>query len=167
MSVTVSQDRQPAPLAKPKGLKVTPRVARAVEAMVWDGKPLDEAAREAELTTRALRLALAKPHVLAMMKAEKHLLQTSHGPRNIHRLAEIRDAGNNMPAVQAIGMLERMADDNSPTRSGTSAASPGVTIHIHAAPQAGTQPHPVRHIDAKPLITLDRDSLHENVASDE
>lgn len=148
---------------KSKPLQVTGRLRQAIEHMVWRGWPRDQAATAAELTPHALYTALRKAHVKAFYMSELEVLRTSERARNVHRLVEIRDKAENMPAVQAIGMLERMADDNSLMRSGTSAATPGVTIHIHAAPQDDTHSQPVRVIDANPLITHDPDILHENV----
>lgn len=155
------EDRQ-----RSRKLQVTGRLKVALDAMAWEGLKLKDAASQAGLTYHALYSALRKPHVLAHYNALLVVLRSGERARNIHRLAEIRDAGNNMPAVQAIGMLERMSEDSS-IRSSTSAATPGVTIHIHEAPQAGPQSQPVRVIDANPLISHDRDSLHQNVASDE
>lgn len=107
--------------------------------MVWDGKPFNEAAKEVGLTSRAMRLALQKPHVLAAVKRETQVLIESEGPRNIHRLVKIRDAAENMPAVQAIDRLMRAPDT---VHGGQSAASssPGITIRIiNNAPQQATQ----------------------------
>lgn len=109
--------------------RLTPRVRTAIKLMVWDGKPCDRAAAEVGLTTRAMRLALEKPPVLAALKREKQVLRESVSARNILRLAEIRDAADNMPAIQAIRTLEQMGDDQPGAASGAS-ASPGITIRI-------------------------------------
>lgn len=76
-----------------------------------------------------MRLALEKPPVLAALKREKQVLRESVSARNILRLAEIRDAADNMPAIQAIRTLEQMGDDQPGAASGAS-ASPGITIRI-------------------------------------
>jgi hypothetical protein len=47
--------------------------------------------------------------------------------RNIYRLCEIRDAENNMPAVNAIKALEQLSDEQTNTKQ---TSSPGVTIRI-------------------------------------
>jgi hypothetical protein len=107
--------------------RLTARVRQAVELMVWDGKPYNEAATESGLTVRAMRLALARPHVMAFYKAELQVLRTSQEPRSIIRLAEIRDAANNMPAVQAAKHLLETEQTNS---NSSNATSPGVTIRI-------------------------------------
>lgn len=143
---------------------ITSRVRHAIEIMIWDGKPFDEAAREVGLTSRAMRLALKKPHVLALFKAEQQVLLESMGPRNIHRLAEIREKAENMPAVQSAIHLVRMRDEpNNSMRSGTSATMPGVTIVIHERDITASHSAPQRVTEAKPLISLERDFLTENV----
>src|ERR1700693_1496745 len=81
--------------------QLTPRVRRAVELMVWHGLPFEKAAIEVGLTSRAMRLALCKPHVLAYLRQQGQVLRGSEGPKSIHRLREIRDAANNKPAVDA------------------------------------------------------------------
>lgn len=127
----------------------TPKVRKALELMVWDGRSLHEAATEVGLTTRAMRLAIEKPAVLAALKREKQVLRESLSARNIHRLREIRDAADNMPAIQAIRTLEGMGDDQLGAASGAS-ASPGITIRILNVVQAG-------HADARQPVMIDGD----------
>ena len=108
-------------------LRITKRVKDAIAVMVVDKRRWDDAAREVGLTTRAMRLALEKPHVIAYMRKQ---LEVSRGARqvaNFHRLCEIADAENNMPAVQAIRALEQISDEQTNTKQTT---SPGVTIRI-------------------------------------
>jgi len=76
---------------------------------------------------------------MAYYKAQCQVLRVSHSARNIHRLAEIRDADNNMPAVNAIKALELIGDEQTNTKQTT---SPGVTIRIvnvSATPQQHEQ----------------------------
>jgi hypothetical protein len=66
--------------------------------------------------------------------------------RNIHRLREIRDAANNMPAVQAIRDLERTPDDEAASQRAN--RSPGVVIIVHNGATVGTpSANPVQVID--------------------
>lgn len=138
---------------------LTPRVRRAVEIMVWDGKRFDEAAIEAGLTTRAMRLALDKAPVVAFFKSQQQVLIGSEGPRNIHRLREIREAAPNMPAVQAIKLMHELGADQQQRNSGAS-ASPGVTIRVvtvvQSAPASAVEhqstPHIVALDDTKQVI---------------
>jgi len=108
---------------------ITPRVRQAIEHMVNDADDYQNAAAKAGLTTHALRLALGKPHVAAYLRAQVQVLRTAQGPRNIHRLCEIRDAANNMPAVNAIKVLEQLPDDAA-ARASAGSAAPGVTVRI-------------------------------------
>jgi hypothetical protein len=55
------------------------------------------------------------------------VFRASTTARNLHRLCEIRDADNNMPAVNAIKALELINDEQTNTKQTT---SPGVTIRI-------------------------------------
>jgi hypothetical protein len=129
MSDVVAVPNLPTESARPNRIDcMTPRVRKAVDLMVWHGKPYDEAAKEVGLTTRAMRLALGKPHVVAAVKRELQVLRESEQPRNIRRLVQIRDKADNMPAVQAIDRLMRSPDDVA-AGSGAS-ASPGITIRI-------------------------------------
>lgn len=139
-------------------LQVTGRLKVAIDAMAWEGLRIIDAAARAELHVNALYSALRKPHVLAYHKAQLEVLRAGERARNIHRLAQIRDAADNMPAVQAIGMLERMSDESA-VRSSTSQSTPGVVINVitHALSA------PERDVTPKPLISLERDSLAENV----
>jgi len=107
--------------------RITPRVRDAVDAIVGLGMPYDQAARQVGLSTYALRLALAKPHVAAYMRQQLKVLRDARGPRNFHRLCEIADAQNNMPAVQAIRALELIGDEQTNNKQ---TVSPGVAIRI-------------------------------------
>jgi hypothetical protein len=108
-------------------LRITRRVKEVIDVMVSNGLGYSEAATEVGLTPRAMRMALNKPHVLAYYKAQCQVLRGATTARNIHRLCEIRDAENNMPAVNAIKALEQLSDEQTNTKQTT---SPGVTIRI-------------------------------------
>ena len=76
------------------------------------------------------------------------------GPRNIHRLAEIREAAPNMPAVNAIRLLSDM-DERQVGGSG-STPSAGVTIRVVTVVQG--QASVTRHeplIEQKPNVIND------------
>lgn len=119
--ITLNQRSQPA------ANRLTAKVKQAVELMVWSGKPFDQAAAEVGLTTRAMRLALAKPHVMAFYRSEMQVLRSAEHPRSIHRLAQIRDKADNMPAVVAAKHLLETEQTNN---NNSNATSPGVTIRI-------------------------------------
>jgi|ERR1041385_2506016 hypothetical protein len=121
----------------------------AIELIVFEGKALDEAAKGAGLTTYTLRQALGKAHVIAHLKARREVLRASICGSNILRLGQIRDAADNMPAIQAIRTLEDL--DAAPATAGSGAsASPGITIRI--INQAPAQPM----IDVTPDLSTAR-----------
>lgn len=139
-------------LAKPRRLQVKGKLRAAIDLMVFEGMPMDAAATKVGLTTYSMRCALEKAHVLAHLRARRVVLRESLCCANDLRLAVIRDAATNMPAVQAIGMLERLRDDDNAVASTTSRQAAGVVIHIH---QPASLTAHERQIEAKPLITLD------------
>jgi hypothetical protein len=127
--------------------KVTGRLRIALEALVWQGVTRDQAAAIAGITDHSLRCALAKPHVKEWYRAQCDVLRTSARARNIHRLEAIRDAANNMPAVQAIKCLEQIDDEARSTQAMQRA--PGLQIVVIAAPQALPAQAPVIEHDAE------------------
>lgn len=109
--------------------KVTGRLRKAIEAMVWDGARRREAAEAQGLTDHGLRCAFRKPHVKAYYLSELEVLRTNERARNIHRLVEIREHAPNMPAVNAIKALEQIGDEESRT-SGAVQQAPGLVIVV-------------------------------------
>jgi hypothetical protein len=112
--------------------QVTGKLAIAITAMVENGTPWDEAARQAGLTTRSMRLSLQKPHVLAYLRQRRYVLAETICAGNPQRLAEIRDSDRNLAAsVRAVSELEQMAGNPS-ARGGTGSVptQPGMTIVI-------------------------------------
>ena len=114
------------------------RLKQALDLMVWgNGErrylPDNEAAAIAGLNVVSIRNALHKPHVLAYYKQQREVLRSRESAANIHRLCEIRDAADNMPAVNAIRALEGM-DEAGLMRRATDTA-PGISIVIRHEPQ--------------------------------
>jgi hypothetical protein len=107
--------------------RISRRLKQAIDAIVHDAKSWNEAANENGLTMRTIRLAFERPHVMAYYKAQCQVLRVSHSARNIHRLCEIRDAENNMPAVNAIKALELIGDEQT---NKPNVPSAGITIRI-------------------------------------
>jgi hypothetical protein len=144
--------------AKPRERKtVTPvnriggRLKLALDLMVWgNGErrylPDNEAAAIAGLNVISIRNALHKPHVLAYYKQQREVLRARESPANIHRLCEIRDAADNMPAVNAIRALEQLGNDEQTNRPNT--PSPGISIRIVNV----AQPPPPMDIKSAPRI---------------
>jgi hypothetical protein len=107
--------------------RITKRVKDAIDAMVERGCHYSEAAADAGISTRNMRLALEKPHVSAYYQARLNVLRGARAARTFHRLCEIADRQDNMPAVQALRALSQLGDEQT-TRP--SAPTPGVTIRI-------------------------------------
>jgi hypothetical protein len=126
------------------------RLKQALDLMIWgDGKrrylPDNEAAAIAGLNVLSIRNALQKPHVLAYYREQREVLRARESPANIHRLCEIRDADNNMPAVNAIKALEMIGDEQT---SRPNTPTPGISIRIV---QVSSPPAPI-DIKAAPRI---------------
>lgn len=127
----------PAPTADDpnKRLKIGAKLRVAIDAIVFDGKPMDEAAKTANCTVRSIRRAFEKAHVLAYLKRRREVLRSSACGSNIHRLTQIRDAADNMPAVNAIKMLEQIGEAES-MGSIAHRVAPGLTIVVVQQPAA-------------------------------
>lgn len=139
--------RRNAPVIVPAH-RISGKVRAAIDAMVWDGLPRNKAAAKAGISDHGLYKALRSPPVKSYYLGELEVLRTSERARNLHRLTEIRDAANNMPAVQAIKTLEQISDDPA-VRSPSAPAVPGVVIVI--ADRAAVMGRDGA-IEAKPLI---------------
>ena len=131
------------------------RLKQALDLMVWgDGErryfPDNEAAAIAGLNVLSIRNALHKPHVQSYYRTQCQVLRVRESPANIHRLCEIRDAVDNMPAVNAIKTLEGLDEDL--IRRNTDTPTPGIVLRIvNVAPQPvpiDITPRPSPIIDA-------------------
>jgi hypothetical protein len=112
--------------------KVTGKLRKAIEAMVWEGSCRPHAAKSAGLQDHSLREALRKPHVKAFYRAELEVLRTSERARNIHALARIRDQDENkMAVVAAVKAMEQMEPDG-PAGSTGQPAVPGFVFLIRS-----------------------------------
>jgi len=106
--------RLPTPDRPKRTKRVGKKLFHAIELIVFEGKELGEAAVEAGLTTCTLRQAFARPQVLAHLRERREVLRAAASGKNILRLCQIRDAGDNMPAVHAIKALEQIGDETAP-----------------------------------------------------
>jgi hypothetical protein len=136
LAVSQTDSRAPSPHRE----RVKGKLAVALALMVDQGLRIDIAAQQAGTTTRVVREAFAKPHVLEYVRKRRRMLLASVNARNIQRLAEIRDAADNMPAVNSVLALERMAGDASSTGGTGVSHSPGVTIVINSGQSDERQP---------------------------
>jgi hypothetical protein len=113
-----------------RGLTVAVRTA--IDAMVFDRCTRAEACQRAGLQERSLYLAFEKPEVAAYFNKQLEVLRAGERPQNIHRLTQIRDACNNMPAVQAVRLLEQL-DQDAISRPSANRPTPGVVINVVSA----------------------------------
>jgi hypothetical protein len=91
---------------------VSGRLKSALDDMIENGTPWDHAAPKANLTVRAMRLALKRPVVLKYLRQERHVLLARMSPQNLHALAKLRDQDENKAAaVQAARTLEGLASE--------------------------------------------------------
>jgi hypothetical protein len=107
---------------------LTTAVRTAIDAMIYDRCTRAQACKRAGFTERALYLALAKTEVAQYWNAALQVLRVGERASNIHRLCAIRDAANNMPAVNAVKALE-MLDAEAIARP-ASQTSPGIVIRF-------------------------------------
>jgi hypothetical protein len=121
---------------KPGRKQIRGKLKAALEAMVWDGLDWDEAARNAKLTTAAMRKALGKAHVIAFLKHEREVLRASMGGKTLVRLAELRDQDENRnAAVKACQVIEQLGETDSARGAGIGLPrAPGLVIQIISAP---------------------------------
>jgi hypothetical protein len=131
-------------------MRVTGRLKRALDSMIWEGLTRDQAAEAAGLTRHALYCALRKPHVLMHFRGELGTLRESTRAKNFHRLDGIAEtSGNDMARVAAIKTMEAISDEQTNNRG--SSASPGVTIRI--INQVAALPSAV--VDVTPMAPLE------------
>lgn len=122
--------------------KVTGKLKRAIDLMVWEGLKRAEAAASAGLTDQALYAAFRRPYVKAHYASMLEVLRTSAKARNIHALEEVRDQTDNaMARVNAVKALEQLED----VQHGNSGSmrSAGIVIVV------GSQPVQVQAIEHK------------------
>jgi hypothetical protein len=118
----------PIPHNKPRrAVRLPVKLQTALKAIIWDGQDLQGAAQTAQLTTHAVRCALNKPHIISWMKAEREVFRAYVSAQNIHRAVEIRDAADNMPAVNAMKFIEEPSSEQT---NKPASASPGITIRL-------------------------------------
>jgi hypothetical protein len=104
--------QQRAAIGKTRPNGVSGRLKAALDDMTWNGTAWEEAALKANLTVRAMRLALKRPQVLRYLRAERGVLLASASSQNIHALARLRDQDEHRTAaVQAARTLEGLASD--------------------------------------------------------
>jgi hypothetical protein len=127
-NLTPSANRLP----EPKRARLSNKLKSALDDMVWNGAPFDEAARAADYSIQSMRKALNRRHVLRYLREQKMVFRESVSSANIHRAREIRDqTENQMAAIKAIQVIEQLGDVEA-ARGGFSGepVRPGLVIQI-------------------------------------
>lgn len=127
--------------------KVTGRLKRALDAMVWTGINRNDAAQGAGLTDHSLYVALRRPHVKAYYLAECEVLRLSGRARRIHRLeAMVEQDENKQAVINAARALDNLSDEQ--VNSAARVQSPGFIIQVIGDVRVAQQPAP----SATPLL---------------
>jgi hypothetical protein len=131
--------QQRAAIGKTARKGVSGRLKAALDDMIENGTPWDQAAPKADLTVRAMRLALKRPVVLKYLRQERHVLLARMSPQNLHALAKLRDQEENKAAaVTAARSLEAMASEvYGGATGGPHGARAGYLIDLSDEPRAG------------------------------
>jgi len=139
--------------------KLTEMRRRLLHEMVWNARPLTDAASEIGMSRSAAFVAIRSQSFLAAMQAEMQVLKASHRPRNISRLAELRDQSDAKgAAVQAARILEEMAQDATTERR--TDVKPGIVVVIREGALPGPQMGHLASIEHKPLIEHEAVPVH-------
>ena len=129
--------------------KVTGRLRRAVDAMVWQAASRKEAAELAGMTDHSLRQALRRPHVMHHYLRECEVLRLSGRAKRLHRLEEIAANDRNQnAAVAAIKAAEGLEDQAQAHGRGVP-STPGLIVVIEGNARVERRP-----IDVTPSPTL-------------
>ena len=130
---------------------LTAAVRTAIDAIIHDRCSRAQACKRAGFTERAFYLALEKPEVAAYWNRELQVLRVGERAANIHRLCDIRDAADNMPAVNAVKTLEQL--DAEAVARPVGQVQPGIVIRFVTQT---SQPVP---IDITPQVAVSSHGL--------
>jgi hypothetical protein len=91
---------------------VSGRLKVALDDMIEQGTPWEQATVKSNLTVRAMRLALKRPSVIGYLRDARRVWLSSATGQNLHALARVRDQDENKAAaVQAARSLEGLASE--------------------------------------------------------
>ena len=140
---------------RPRGL--TRAVRTAIDAIIGDRCTRDEACKRAEITERALYLALAKPEVAKYWNDAVHVLRNGERAANLFALIDVRDnSGNAIARVSAAKALEQVPEHEAAAARGGQLL-PGLQIVIingSTAPRV-VGPTAAATIDVTPTVGSD------------
>lgn len=116
---------------------------RLLDAMVWDGRKLYDAAKEIGISDRQARNLIRDPAMVKAIRDETQVLRTSARPRALARAVEIGDQDDNLNA--AVSALKLVIDD-------PQARSGNVQVNVNVTPGYVLD---VREADRGPIIDAD------------
>jgi hypothetical protein len=118
-------------LSEPKRARLSNKLKSALDDMVWNGAPFDEAARAADYSIQSMRKALGRRHVLRYLREQKMVMRESVSSANISTLRAIRDGGgNDMARVKAVQVLETLGEVDAARGHTDAPVQPGLVIRI-------------------------------------
>lgn len=127
---TTPSERQPPKRTADR--RINGKLKAGLDLMVWEGLTYQDAAAKADLTVRAMRLALDRPHVLAYLKAERMVLHASMSGWADFRMRELAAQNKNMAAaVSATKELRGFSDQEH--SAGAQRHAPGLVVQIITA----------------------------------
>jgi hypothetical protein len=111
--------------------RVSGKLKIALDAIIFEGAEMDASAKKAGITTRAVRLAMAKPHVIGYMRTQRATLVNELSASNVHHLRTMRaESPNQMVRLGAVRTIEDIAD-------GRGGRGSSVNVNVGVAIQAG------------------------------
>ncbi|MFG1247277.1 hypothetical protein [Xanthobacter flavus] len=131
--------------------KLTAKRRALLHEMVWNGRKLTDAASAIGMTDSGAYAALRSNEFRSAMGIEMQVLKSAQRPRNVLRLAELRDQDvAKGAAVQAARILEELATEQGPERR--TDVKPGIVVVIQQGAVGGPQMGHLASIEHKPLI---------------
>lgn len=132
MSLDVTPSTATGP-AKPQRLQVRRKLQAALDAMVWQGLPFNEAAKAAGLPVPSMRKALGRPHVIAYLRNERQVFRASLVDEATFRMRQLsKQDDNRAAAVTATAKLMNEADEQ--VSAAAQRHAPGLVVIIQAGP---------------------------------
>lgn len=109
--------------------RVQGKVKAAVLSMAWEGLTFAQAARKANLSAYAMRLALERPNVQAYLRQQRQVFRASLTDRATFRMLELSEQDENKAAaVTATRAL--MCEDDQSVNGAAAQRVPGLQIVI-------------------------------------
>lgn len=152
----------------PRPVRISTRVKRAIDHMVFEGLKRAAAAEKAGLTDNALYIALRKTDVLAYLNMQQQVLRTSAAARSIARVDNLADdSQSDHVKLEANKFLLGIEGVSPITKSENTSIiknmTPGLTVNfIMGAPQQD-DPRVIDGLARQPGLMIENSSLPQRV----